>query len=281
MFHDRLSTLVTYNPWSVPLDTDLDELLRMLNQLGFNHWPVIDEQGQLAGIVSEIDVLRAVEERRAVAMAPAMQDARCDALPVCRAGDIMQRRVITVASHCSPREALDTMLSGGVHSLPVVDDGQLVGIMTSSDFLREFSYGDSALGREPVTSLMQPATEPIDVEATLDEANAAFHQSGADYLAVVQGDFPLGVVSRRSVRKARCRQTARELLGTEQLDGPTSIAALVANAPTLIPGMRLSKAASVLIDAQLQAAAVVNQANRLLGVLTESRLLHAMLERLK
>jgi CBS domain-containing protein len=281
MFHDGLSTLVTYNPWSVSFDTDLDELLRMLNQLGFNHWPVIDEHGKLAGILSEIDVLRAVEERHAVAMAPAMHGGRCDTLPNCRAADIMQRRVITVGSHDSPREALDTMLSGGVHSLPVIDDGRLLGIVTSSDFLREFSYGDSALGREPVTSLIQPATEPIDVEATLDEANAAFHQSGADYLPVVQGDFPLGVVSRRSVRKARCRQTARELLAGEQLDGPTSIAGLVTNAPTLVPGMRLSKAAGVLVDAQLQAAAVVNQANRLLGVLTESRLLHAMLEQLK
>jgi CBS domain-containing protein len=280
MFHDGLSTLVTYNPWSVSTETDLDELLRMLDQLGFHHWPVLDRQGKLAGIVSEIDILRAVEKWHSVVTAPPAVEA-WDEPPPCRAQDIMQRRVATVDPHDSPRAALDKMLSAGIHSLPVIDDGRLTAIVTSSDFLREFSYSDSELGREPLTSLLLPAVEPIDVEATLDEADEAFHQLGVDDLPVVQGDFPLGVVSRRSVRKARCRQIAKELLGGDALGGPTTIAELAANAPTLMPGMRLSKAAGLMVEEQLKAAAVVNHANRLLGVLTEDRLLQAMREHLK
>ena len=208
MFHDGLSTLVTYNPWSVSEGAALDELVRMLDQLGFHHWPVIDEFGKLSGIISEIDILRAVEERRAVATTPRGHEPPHDALRGCLAAEIMHRRVLTVRLHDSPRKALDTMRFGEVHCLPVIDDGRLIGILTSTDFLREFSYGDSVLGGEPVTSLVQPASEWIDVEASLDEANEVFHASGADYLPVVQGDFPLGAVSRRSVRKARCRQTA-------------------------------------------------------------------------
>jgi CBS-domain-containing membrane protein len=128
---------------------------------------------------------------------------------------------------------------------------------------------------------MEPPAEPLDVEATLDDANAAFHMAGVDYLPVVQGDFPLGVVSRRSVRKARCRQSARRLLDEALFDGPTTIAQLVAHAPTIVPGARLAKAADLMVQEHLQALAVVNQANRLLGVLSEDRLLHAMLEQAK
>ncbi|MEQ8784782.1 MAG: CBS domain-containing protein [Pirellulaceae bacterium] len=281
MFESGLSTLVTYNPWTVSEDAPLDELLRLLDDLGVHHLPVTDDDGKMAGIVSEIDILRAVEERHAAAMATVGAEAiRTGDHPVF-AREIMQRRVIVVGNNDSPRTALKKMLAGDVHSCPVTEQGRPVGIVTSTDFLREFSYGEASLSRQPVTTLMEDAGEAIDVEATLDEANRQFWLTGANYLAVEQGDFPLGVVSRRSVRSARCRDSARQILGDAVLPGPATIAQLVSEAPSVSPGSRLAKAAELLVESRLQAVAVVNQANRLLGVLSENRLLHAMLEHMK
>jgi CBS domain-containing protein len=42
---------------------------------------------------------------------------------------------LTVSSSTSTLEALDIMQSHTIGCLPVVDDGQLVGILTSFDFL--------------------------------------------------------------------------------------------------------------------------------------------------
>jgi CBS-domain-containing membrane protein len=49
--------------------------------------------------------------------------------------DIMKSDPLTVSSATPTLEALDIMQSNRVGCLPVVDDGQLVGILTSYDFL--------------------------------------------------------------------------------------------------------------------------------------------------
>jgi len=49
--------------------------------------------------------------------------------------DIMKTDPVSVTSSTSSLEAMDVMRSNQVGCLPVVDDGQLVGIVTSYDFL--------------------------------------------------------------------------------------------------------------------------------------------------
>jgi len=276
MFPSGLSTLITYNPWTVEESASLYELMRLLEQLGVHHIPVVDETGRLAGIVSEVDILRALEAQHAATLAT-VGSAASASVHLATAGQIMQRRVVAVGSDDSPHDALRKMLTSNVHSAPVVEGRRLVGIITSTDFLRELSYGESALSREPVSQFMEEAGEVIDVEATLDEANQQFWLSGARYLTVEQGDLPLGVVPRRSVRSARRRESARRLLGETELAGPQTIAQLISEAPSVSPGSRLAKAAELLVENGLQAVAVLNQAHRLLGVLSEDRLLQAML----
>lgn len=281
MFSAGLATLVTYNPWTVSSDATLDSLVRMLQEMGFHHWPVVDEDERLVGIVSEVDIVRAVEERQSAMVAvsgggPAEESLGSE-WEVCRVDEIMSRRVVTIEREAPPREALRRLLENRIHSLPVVDESLLVGIVTSTDFLREFSYDDAPLCREPARDHMLRGAEPLDVNASLDEASEAFLIADTGYLSVVQGNFPLGVISQRDVRKARCRQLARELLGDEAAPGPLTVGQMVSRAPTLQPGQRLAEAAGLLFERQLQAVAVVNPANRLLGILSEDELLRAAL----
>jgi CBS domain-containing protein len=49
--------------------------------------------------------------------------------------EIMKQDPVTVCSTTPTLEALELMRRGKVGCLPVVDDGQLVGIVTSFDFL--------------------------------------------------------------------------------------------------------------------------------------------------
>ena len=276
MFDSQLSTLITYNPFSVTPHTSLDELVRMLDQLGFHHWPVVATDGGLVGIVSEYDIVRTLEECRAAALAPVAATSGGRQRP-CLAEDLMQQRVVTVQLGESPHEALARMIKNHIHSLPVLDGQQMLGIITSSDFLREFSYGSLPISRRPVSTLMSSPAEPLDVDASLSEAYHAFHLAGVDYLPVVQGDLPLGIVSRRGVRKARCRKTARELVDDSSFAGPISVAQLIADAPTIRPGCTLGEAATLMVEHQQQAIAVLNQANRLVGVLSEDNLATVML----
>jgi CBS domain-containing protein len=59
-----------------------------------------------------------------------------------KAGDVMTRRIISVAPDASIREAARLMLKKGISGLPVVDEaGRLVGIITDGDFLRRVETG--------------------------------------------------------------------------------------------------------------------------------------------
>jgi len=48
----RVRQWMTENPITTTLDTDVDEAARVMLENGFRHLPVLDESGQVAGVVS-------------------------------------------------------------------------------------------------------------------------------------------------------------------------------------------------------------------------------------
>jgi CBS-domain-containing membrane protein len=86
----------------------------------FRRLPVVHE-GALVGIVTDRDLRRHVgrEERTQVVAA-------------------MTERPLTVFPFTTVEEAVRLMLTHQISGLPVVDDGQFVGILTTSDVLRVF-----------------------------------------------------------------------------------------------------------------------------------------------
>jgi CBS domain-containing protein len=194
-------------------------------------------------------------------------------------GSFMSRRCVAVHREESPRRALKLLLTLDVRCLPVVEDGHLLGVVTSSDFLRELAYGESPLASDPVSRFVLPDEEAIESHAPLEAAKLAMESGGKSYIAVERGGVPLGVVSRRDLRFAKLRDAARAFReGDEDLRRPIPLAELVAEAPALRPGQPLRNAAALLAETNLQAVAVVNQAYRLVGVLSEDAILAAMLE---
>jgi CBS domain-containing protein len=88
------------------------------------HVPVDDEEGKLVGLVTHRALLRLLSRRT--------QAEPADPLTV---REIMKTDPVTVSSTTPTLEAMELMRSNKVGCLPVVDDGQLVGIVTSYDFL--------------------------------------------------------------------------------------------------------------------------------------------------
>ncbi|HZL91885.1 MAG TPA: CBS domain-containing protein [Pirellulaceae bacterium] len=264
-----LETLVTYNPPAVSLETTADRLLEMMERLHVQHLPVVDDGGRLLGIVSEMDVLLAVQRRQSVAAADE---------PL-RAESVVAGVLATIGPEARPRQALKLLLDHGIHCLPVLSSGRLLGIVTTHDFLREFSYGEMPGSRDAVTGHLSPPVEPLEPDATLEAAEQAMQKCGQSHLAVVQGGCPIGLVSPIDIVRARCRQPAGPL---RDADVETiRVSSAMRRIPALRPGQRLCEAAALMIEHQLPAAIVTNQANRFLGMLSENHLLGLMLRQLK
>jgi predicted transcriptional regulator len=104
-------------------------------------------------------------------------------------------------------------------------------------------------------------------------------ETGQSHLAVVQGGCPIGLVSQIDVVRARCRQPAAT--SRDEDAEPIRVTAAMRRTAPLRPGQRLCEAAALMIEHQLQAVIVTNQANRFLGILSENHLLALMLRQLK
>ena len=97
---------------------------------------VVDEEGKVAGIVSERDIVRAF----------ARHGARALQLPL---NDVMTRKVVS----CGPKDTIanlmELMTTGKFRHLPVVDDDRLTGIVSIGDVVKsrlaELEYEQTAL----------------------------------------------------------------------------------------------------------------------------------------
>jgi len=269
-----LGTLVTYNPWSVPPHVLLEDVAARFEELGVHHVPVVDDERRVIGMLSETDLLRARQSRRVVLVTAGAAETEDASFVVAR--DVMSREVISISSMTSFAEALGLLLDRHIHALPVVDGERLVGVISSRDFLREFSYGEIDCTCEPISRLLK--AQPPDLQepdATLDEALLAMNESGADCLPVGQGGCPLGVLARRDIVREKCRlsEEAEILPGKPRT---ASILRIVRNSPAIRSGQRLCEAAAAMIDRGLPAVTVINQSNRFLGLVTEDDLLKVL-----
>ena len=264
-----LQSMVTYNPWSVRPETSLTDVLRRFASLGVHHVPVVDDDRHLLGILAEADILRL----RRGALAPAGWASAASLEET--AEDAMCRQPVTISFGATPRDALQIMLNRGIHALPVIEDDRLVALITSRDFLREFSYGELPQSREPVSDILRPIVEPLDPDTRIDAALEAMRKARTSCLAVAQGVCPLGVIAERDIERAMVAQEAASE-GSADSALPQSVLPLVRKAPSLRPGSRINEAAELMLQHDLPAITIVNQANRLLGVITEDDVLRFM-----
>ena len=271
MSGSSLGTLVTYNPWSVGPTALLDDVAEQFNEHAIHHVAVVDDQRRVIGMLSETDLLRARQSKRLalVGTGGGEEEEKSNVF----ARDVMTRDVASIEMTADFHMALEMLLTRRIHALPVVDRERLVGMVTSRDFLREFSYGELEGTREPISSLLQgKPQEPLSADATLDEALLAMHELGVSCLAVAQGDCPIGVVSQRDIVREKCRlEEGAE--PSEETRRPTKLLKVARNSPPIRSGQRLCEAAAAMVDHGLPAVTVVNQSNRHLGLITEDDLL--------
>ncbi len=112
------NTIVSIRP-----DTSLPELASTIASRRIGAVIVLDDDGKLAGIVSERDVVKALASHGA-------------AVQTMNAGDIMTRTVKTVTPETTINEAMELMDRGYFRHLPVLDNGSLVGIISVRDVVR-------------------------------------------------------------------------------------------------------------------------------------------------
>lgn len=110
---------------SVPADTALRSAIDRMISGRLRALPVTGEKGELVGILTEWDVLRAWPEGRS------------EAARERTVRDAMTRSVLGVSEELPLEEAAQTMIKKNIEHLPVVSEGRLVGLLSRGDIIRK------------------------------------------------------------------------------------------------------------------------------------------------
>jgi acetoin utilization protein AcuB len=129
----RARDIMSLAPLTIAPSTSVDAARALMQQCRIRHLPVVEE-GRLVGMVSDRDI-RLVLPSPATSLAAGELHYLLAKLTV---GEIMTRFVMAVAPECPVPEAVGRMLGHKIGSLPVVENRQVVGILTRTDVLQAF-----------------------------------------------------------------------------------------------------------------------------------------------
>lgn len=123
--------------------------------------------------------------------------------------DVMTPHVVTTAPDAHLTDALTAMINGGFHHLPVVDRGDLVGIVSMSDLLAALRDQDPDLRdlgvvldeAHRVRHVMSPAPATLAIDAKLREAVIQFADHGWHAVPVVAGLRLVGIFTTRDLAR--------------------------------------------------------------------------------
>ena len=104
-------------------DTSLEDAIKALAQHRIGAVVILDAQEHIAGVFSERDAVRAISEEGADALRRPISD-------------LMTRKVISCSREDSLDQVLEQMTEGRFRHLPVVEGGQLCGIISIGDVVK-------------------------------------------------------------------------------------------------------------------------------------------------
>jgi CBS domain-containing protein len=205
----RVRDLMTSEPIAVEPTATVKDIAEALLRHDIRAVPVVDMGGLLVGMVSEADLIsrEGFPSARYHHLSSLVEDSRAEhqhhwtaRSEGLTAGEIMTTDVVT----CSPEEAVAVvtrrMLIHDARTLPVVEDGRLVGVLSRHDVLRLFDRPDSEVRSRLKDLLDSPlwAPEGHHIEPEVRDGVVILNgtvrfPSDARYFASVAGQVP-GVV---------------------------------------------------------------------------------------
>jgi tRNA nucleotidyltransferase (CCA-adding enzyme) len=115
------------------------------------------------------------------------------------AGQIMSSPVRVLPADTKIREANKLMIRYGHSGLPVVEDGQLVGLIGRREIDKAAHHG---LSHAPVKGFMVRRIEPISPDTSLPEIQRIMQFENLSRLPVIENNKIIGIVTKSDVLKA-------------------------------------------------------------------------------
>jgi len=143
----QANDIMTAEVLTVTCETTVAELAGLLMDNKIGGAPVVDESGGLLGVVTESDL---IDQKKNVHIPtvvtildsviylenPDKMEKEIKKMAGATVGDIYSKDIVTVEKTTSIDEIATIMSEQGVHTLPVVQDGKLIGVIGKQDIIK-------------------------------------------------------------------------------------------------------------------------------------------------
>jgi CBS domain-containing protein len=266
---------MTRRPITVTPETSLLQTVRLLEQHGFRHLPVV-RNGEVVGMLSDRDVRLGTGGLPEVA-----EEAPIEAGLPQRVAEVMHAPVICVESDAQGTVAARHMIEQRIGALPVLEDGRLVGIVTETnlvsafrDLCRDPAHADEL--ERPVEDVMQSLVVTLGPDDTVDDAVLCCHDWRIRHIPVLQGEDLAGIVSDRDIRLSIGRALVEDARDADRGGAPREPDrirdVMSRDVVTVHPKEALSRAVTLMLQNHVSALPVALE-GMLLGVVTRTDIL--------
>ncbi|MFY9941156.1 MAG: CBS domain-containing protein [Desulfobacterales bacterium] len=143
----KVKDIMTPDPLTVIAEAEIAEAITLLLKNDFNGLPVIDAGGHLVGILCQSDLIAQQKKLPMPSLFTLLDgyfslsstkhfEKEMKKIAALTVRDAMTADPVTVAPETTIEEAATLMVDKSLHSLPVLDDGKLVGIVGKKDILK-------------------------------------------------------------------------------------------------------------------------------------------------
>ena len=248
---------IMVEPVTIDKDQRLSHALDLLDKKRVDRL-VVTQEGKLSGIITYADIT----DRLGVSKVVAVSIGRL------HVSSAMTDTVITVSPDDEITDVAQLMVDRGMSGCPVIDDDEnIVGVITKREISELVQKFDQIMVKELMTTEELLVVNPVErlVKARMEMLTAGF--SG---MPVIDSGRVLGLLTEKMVAEAMARFSAEvpDKHRANQIRQIRVVDAMLTQPPLARPDESIAEGAKKMLDAFLNTLPVVEEKNRLIGIIS-------------
>jgi CBS domain-containing protein len=156
---------------------------------GVSRIVIVNHEGNPIGMVTERDITHKLSGK-----GPSWRKRPIDKIAVRR---VMSSNLITISPGDNSKEAVELMLKKNIGSLPVVDQGELIGILTKTDLLKV--YQNKFTGRWKISDLMSSKIITVNENHAISHVINIMEENNIGRIVVIRDNGPVGIITSQNI----------------------------------------------------------------------------------
>jgi len=189
--NEPIRLIMNKNVVSVKTSAKISDAIELMKEKNLGGLPVVDYENHVRAIITERDIANLFANR----------------VSGIKVSQLMSEKVITALSKTTIFEAERTMTTQGFRRLPIISDGEVIGIITTMDIIRFFGSGSvfkylqsGTIIQVLNTPALEIATKDVSTitpDADAGQAAKIMRDKNIGALPVVENEKLVGIITER------------------------------------------------------------------------------------